>query len=333
MARVPDTKAFDRKVLRVLMLSSAYLALIYLIILLKTPLIWLAIAFFFALAMEPGVKKIQSRTPIKSRGFAAFIIILAAVALVLFIAITIIPPLVNQTRGFVHSAPAYIEKLQHSNNGLIKSLNRHGELSKINIDSRKVLDGISNHRHIILGAVSSVASVITSIVTILVLTFFIILELPQISKAFWRYHPAGKRRHRQELGAQMHKVIIGTVNGNLLTSLLAAIGSAAVLAILHIPYAIPLGLLVGLIDLIPLVWRPHQSHYPSRLLFRLPAYRKQHPTAPSLQTDCTHIIVTGSGSRDFWGQISRSGRSPICHTAGGYRSNSDKGLSGKSPRS
>lgn len=244
---------FDRKVLRILVFSSAYISLIYLVFLLKTPFTWLAVAFFLALAMEPAIQVIQSKSPIKSRGLAAFSVIIISVTVVLFVAATIIPPLVSQTSNLVHSAPSYIEKLQHSNNKAAKYLNKQTELSKINLNSRKVLQQISAHRKTILGTLSGVASVVTSFITVLVLSFFIMLELPQLSKTFWHYQPADKRKHRQQLGAQMHKIIIGAVSGNLLTSLIAAIGAATALAILHIPYAIPLGLLVGIIDLIPLI--------------------------------------------------------------------------------
>lgn len=251
MAAKPDL-GFDNKILEILVISSIYIALIYLVILLRTPLTWLAISFFFALAMEPAVRRIQSSSRVKSRGMAAFIIIVIAVTCAGIVAAVLIPPLVSQTGNFFHSAPTYIDKLQHSHNKIINTLNRQGELSQIKIDSRSVLEQIANHKNELLGAASSVASVVTAIVTILVFTFFIILELPQLSSTFWHYQPANKRKHRHELGTQMHKIIIGSVNGNMLTSLIAAIFASLMLAILHIPYAIPLGVLIGLIDLIPL---------------------------------------------------------------------------------
>ena len=251
IAEKPNSRDFDRKVLKVLVLSSSYIGLLYLLFLLRTPLTWLAIAFFLALAMEPAVQWLQRRLPFKSRGAAALLLIVSILAAVALILAVLIPPMVKQTESFVHSAPSYVEKLQQSNNGLAKYLKDHGELSKLNLNSQKLLDQISSHRDFFLGAASSIASVATAVVTILVLAFFITLELPQMSKAFWRYQPSNKRKHRQELGARMHKVIIGSVNGNMLTSLIAGVCASIALAILHIPYAIPLGVLVAIIDLIP----------------------------------------------------------------------------------
>ncbi len=251
MAQV--SRDFDRKVWRALIISGLFVGAIYLAYLLRTPLTWLAVAFFLALAIEPAVQWFQRRLHFRGRGAPALIIILLVLAVVIFAFVMIVPPLINQTRSFIHSAPRYVESLQQSNNGLVKNLRDHGQLSNLNLNSQKVLRQVSNHRSVFFGAASSVASVATAVITILVLTFFVVLELPRLSSAFWRYQPPARRRHRQELAARMHRVIIGSVNGNLLTSLIAGVFASIVLAILHIPYAISLGVLVGLLDLIPLI--------------------------------------------------------------------------------
>ena len=62
-----------------------------------------------------------------------------------------------------------------------------------------------------------------------------------------------KRKHRQQLAKEMHQTITGSVSGNLLTSLIAATAASVFLAILHVPYAIPLGIIIGLTDLIPMI--------------------------------------------------------------------------------
>jgi predicted PurR-regulated permease PerM len=51
----------------------------------------------------------------------------------------------------------------------------------------------------------------------------------------------------------MTKTVSGYVNGNLLTSLIAGVVAAVFLAILKVPYAAALGLLVFVLDLIPML--------------------------------------------------------------------------------
>jgi predicted PurR-regulated permease PerM len=51
----------------------------------------------------------------------------------------------------------------------------------------------------------------------------------------------------------MQRSVAGYVRGNLLVSLLASTGAFIAMTILRVPYALPLALAVGLLDLIPLV--------------------------------------------------------------------------------
>lgn len=55
------------------------------------------------------------------------------------------------------------------------------------------------------------------------------------------------------MAKQMYAAVTGYVNGNFLTSAIAAVSSMIVMTLVGVPFAIPLGLLVGLLDLIPLV--------------------------------------------------------------------------------
>ncbi|MDB5186029.1 MAG: hypothetical protein JWL85_552 [Candidatus Saccharibacteria bacterium] len=247
-----DMRVFNRKVIRVLLLTSSFVGIIYLAHALATPLTWVMVAFFLALAMEPAVRRIEAILPIKSRGLAALIIILTALGIVVFTIAAIVPPLVSQTQELVHAAPGYIEQLRHADNPIIHYLNQHNTFSQSQGSSISVSQ-IFGHGSVIWGTVANIASSIAALITILVLTFFMILEGPGIARTFWKYQPAGKRRHRQEIAKLMHQTITGYVSGNLLTSLIAAIATTIMLTILRIPYAIPLGLLVGIIDLIPLV--------------------------------------------------------------------------------
>ena len=51
----------------------------------------------------------------------------------------------------------------------------------------------------------------------------------------------------------MQRSVGGYVRGNLLISLLASIGAFAAMSVLGVPYALPLALAVGLLDIIPLI--------------------------------------------------------------------------------
>ena len=56
----------------------------------------------------------------------------------------------------------------------------------------------------------------------------------------------------RKVGGDIYRTVGGYVTGNLAISLIAGVTSTAVLLVLGVPYAVALGLIVALLDLIPL---------------------------------------------------------------------------------
>jgi predicted PurR-regulated permease PerM len=64
--------------------------------------------------------------------------------------------------------------------------------------------------------------------------------------------PADSREHWRGIGHQIYRTIGGYVTGNLFISVIAGVTTTLVLLLLGVPYAVALGLLVAILDLIPL---------------------------------------------------------------------------------
>ncbi len=88
--------------------------------------------------------------------------------------------------------------------------------------------------------------------TIAFLTFFMLLEGPAWVERFYSLLPPESQPRWRAIGRDVYRTVGGYVTGNLAISLIAGIVSTAVLLILGVPYAVALGLLVALLDLIPL---------------------------------------------------------------------------------
>jgi len=65
-----ELRISNSTVFRILLLITAFLVLIQLVLALRTPLTWIGIAFFLALALAPLVEWLAYRMPKKSRGLA-----------------------------------------------------------------------------------------------------------------------------------------------------------------------------------------------------------------------------------------------------------------------
>ena len=97
-----------------------------------------------------------------------------------------------------------------------------------------------------------VITVIVATITIAFLTFFMLLEGPAWMERFYGLLPQSSQERWRRIGRDIYRTVGGYVTGNLLISLIAGTLSTIVLLIMGVPYAVALGLLVAILDLIPL---------------------------------------------------------------------------------
>jgi predicted PurR-regulated permease PerM len=79
-----------------------------------------------------------------------------------------------------------------------------------------------------------------------------LLEGPRWVERFYGLLPAHREARWRAIGQEVYRTVGGYVTGNLTISLIAGIVSTVVLSVVGVPYALALGLLVAILDLIPL---------------------------------------------------------------------------------
>ena len=97
-----------------------------------------------------------------------------------------------------------------------------------------------------------VVNVVLATVTISFMTFFMLLEGPRWVESFFMLLQPESRRRWRAVGRDIYRTVGGYVTGNLLISLIAGTLTTIVLLITDVPYALALGLIVAILDLIPL---------------------------------------------------------------------------------
>ena len=243
----------SRTILRVLLLITAFVVVLSLAVHAKRELVWIGTAFFLAVALNPAVDYLSTYMPRKSRGLSITVVSLVAIGLLTFLIASFVPPLVSQSESLVKSFPSYTNQLINGHGFLPDIIHRYNLVDRIRASQDQLSHYASSAGGSLVGVLGGVFSSLAAGVTIIVLSVFMLLEGPRWVKVFWHLVPPNRREHDQELAAEMYKAVSGYVNGNLLTSLIAAIGTALILVIMGVPYAIPLGLFVAIADLIPLV--------------------------------------------------------------------------------
>jgi len=98
----------------------------------------------------------------------------------------------------------------------------------------------------------SVLTIIAATVTIVFMTFFMLLEGRGLVDRFFGLLPERSQPRWRKVGHDVYKTVGGYVTGNLLISVIAGVSITIVLLAMGVPYAVALGLLVAVLDLIPL---------------------------------------------------------------------------------
>jgi predicted PurR-regulated permease PerM len=215
-------------------------------------LIWIFIAIFLALALNPAVDGLQRRG-IKRRGVAVTIVFVGAILVIAAIAATVVPTIVSQVNDFIDAVPGYVADLTEGK-GRLGFLEREYQITErvrealAEGGATKVL-GLSGTA---LAVTKGVITAVFATVTIAFLTLFMLLEGPAWMERFYGLLPAEKRPRWRAIGQDIYRTIGGYVTGNLAISLIAGVVSTIALVILDVPYAVALGLLVAILDLIPL---------------------------------------------------------------------------------
>jgi predicted PurR-regulated permease PerM len=213
---------------------------------------WILISLFLALAMNPAVEFFQ-RHGIHRRGLASgvtFVLVLAALA---GIGALFVPTLVNQVSDLISKVPDYVHDISHGKGrfGFLETKYHLPERIRDAINkggAAKVL-GLSGAA---LSVTKSVITIVVGTLTIAFLTFFMLLEGPRWMERFYGLLPPESRPRWENVCRQIYRTVGGYVTGNLLISLIAGTSTTLVLIIMGVPYAVALGLLVAILDLIPL---------------------------------------------------------------------------------
>ena len=239
-------------VLTVLGLALAVVLLLELVLIARQVLTWLLISVFLALALNPLVEWFQ-RHGLRRRGAAAAVTFLLAIVAIAGLGALFIPTLVSEANGFAQQLPTYLEDITEGRGPLGRLAERYDVVERVQAEVEQGgasrLLGLSGTAFAIT---KGIITLIVATVTIAFMTFVMLLEGPAWMERFYALLPDDSRDRWREVGHRIYRTVGGYVTGNLFISVIAGISATALLFLLDVPYAVALGLLVAILDLIPL---------------------------------------------------------------------------------
>jgi predicted PurR-regulated permease PerM len=241
-----------RTILGVLGVALAVAVVLQVLWVTRDVLIWALVALFLAMALSPAVEYLQARG-VRRRSVAVSIVFGGAILLIVALSATFIPLLVSEVNDFVAAVPDYIDDLTRGR-GRLGFLQRDYQI----VDRvREAIEksGVAGVLGLSTTALSVTKSIITAVVatvTIAFMTLFMLLEGPTWVERLYSLLPEESQPRWRKVGNDIYRTVGGYVTGNLAISVVAGVSSTLVLLVLGVPYAVALGLLVAILDLIPL---------------------------------------------------------------------------------
>jgi predicted PurR-regulated permease PerM len=215
-------------------------------------LIWVAISMFLAMALNPAVEALQARG-LKRRGAAVAVVMVGAILFIVAIAALFVPTIVREVNDFANALPGYVDDLTKGR-GRLGFLEREYQIvEKVRAAIEKSgASGVLGLSTTAVAVTKSVLNAVVAVVTISFLTLFMLLEGPTWVERIYSLLPEESQPRWRKVGRDIYNTVGGYATGNLAISFVAGITSTVVLLVLGVPFAVALGLLVAILDLVPL---------------------------------------------------------------------------------
>ncbi len=248
----------NRTIVRIVLFVAVGFLLLQLLSSISFALQLIAISFFLALALNPAVSWISKQLKSKSRTLAtavAYLVVLLLLSIFLWL---VVPPFINQTLGVVQDIPTSVEDIQNQDTPLVRFVRDNNLTEQYNDVVGDIKDNLEGFTSKIFSTLTAVGGGIVAVITVLVMTFMMLVEGPRWIQKFLEIQPTNKADKRVRLLKNMYRMVTGYVNGQLFIATIAAIFAMVALLITSTVLgvsinAVALASIVGLIGLIPMI--------------------------------------------------------------------------------
>ena len=233
------------------------LGILYITNYLSSVLLPFFIAWFFAYLLYPFVLFIEQKLHIRIRALSIILAMLAMIGVIGGILWLIIPPMIDQFDKLSDVLTRWIHQTTHTNNltAVIKEwLQNNQEQIEHFLKSKDFSDALKTTMPKVFAVVGQTAniliSIIASMITLLYM-FFILLDYETLTANWVRIFPKKNRPFWQSLMNDVKRELNNYIRGQGMVALCMGIMFCIGFTIIGFPMAIGLGILIGILDLVP----------------------------------------------------------------------------------
>ena len=231
----------------------------HVIVEIKTTIRWLCAAIFLALALSPLVDLV-SKARVRARSLPRWAAILVAYvlffAVLTFLVIAVIPPIIHEVSQLGSKLPTYVKDFQQwaKDNEEFRQLNHKFHITSLLTQEAQTLpskigDAAGALQEITVGLLNNLIEAIV----VLTLAFFLLLDGVSMFERMTSRLAETYRVRIRRVGEKIARIVRSYVTVNLFLAVLAGIFTWLSLELLGVDLAVPLGVLVAMLDLVPLI--------------------------------------------------------------------------------
>lgn len=213
-------------------------------------LVLVVVAGFFAVVLARPVAWLTRRSG-RGRGLAIAAVVLLALATVIGLVALFVAPFRSDLSGAADMS-GVIQRAADGEGTAGRLVGRLGLENVVTDNEAEWVRSAERFERSVPGLIPTVLSGAVAIVTVVVMTTFLLLQSSPIAHAARRLLPAAYRDWACHVARDAARAISGYVIGNLIISVCAGVTSFALLMILNVPNAATLALFVAIVDLVPL---------------------------------------------------------------------------------
>ena len=215
----------------------------------------IAIMFFASFVIASSLNPLVDRLEIKfkNRNLASIAVLLSSILLILLVLIPIIVLMSNEIKNFSLSIPNIFNDIYN----YVIHLPFVGKSEVIRIDWHSIISSMSNYTSDIVNEIISIGINISSafiyFIVSIILIYYFMADKDLIKRAYLKFFP----KHMKEKANSIYDMISKKIGGYII-ALIATLGCVGVimivgLALFNVNYAVLLGLLTAIFDIVPIV--------------------------------------------------------------------------------
>jgi len=223
----------------IVVFTVAFLLGLYFLFFIRTILIILFLSFIIVVALNPAIAFLNRRFRMP-RAIAGAVMYLLIISLLIAVIAVVVPPLTSQLYQLLRmiNLPLVQEEL----NNFSFNVSEIGNL----------VDRVSGSFGVLLSIVTSTFSGVFTFFTLLVISFYLMLERPVLHrKIMWFTKDQAQVLAFKNFLDSLEHQLGGWVRGQLILMLVIGVTTFIGLSLLGVPYALPLALIAGLLEIIP----------------------------------------------------------------------------------